>query len=345
MKFSLTLVFFFLFLAVAAAYVYLVPPAKNASLPAAPGVSRLLPLEENDEIVSLEIENAAEKGKIVFVREEGEWYLREPVQGAADKILVDGLSAALTLSSRARRLTPEKGWAEYGLEKPAVKVGIQTLQGTAVKRLFFGDKSPVGDSHFARWDGEKDYFLLDENLMKAFQRSAYSFREKKIFHMPLKAIAKVRIQNESEVYEIGKQESGWVWMEPIELIGKGLSPEILDEVITSMRNLFIKDFLGAETEASDKGLGELGPETVLEITGADGEDKETLHLGDELPVRDAFYARKDGGKEIFLVARDRVGETFALFRTLALKELTPASAEGAAPPAEEAAVTLQEDAA
>ncbi len=339
MKFSLTLVFFILFLAVAAAYVYLVPPSKNAAIEGSPEISKLLPLEENDEIVSLEVENAAQKEKIVFVREEGAWSLRQPVQGAADKILVDGLAAALTLSSKARRLTPEKGWAEYGLENPAVKVGIGTLKGGAMKHLFFGDKSPVGSSRFARWDGEKEYFLLDENLMKAFQRSAYSFREKKIFHMPLRDISKIKIQNESEVYELGKQESGWVWMEPIELIGKGISEEMLDTVVTAMRNLFIKDFLGAEADDSDKGFGELGPDTVLQITGINPGEMESLHLGDELPVRDAFYARKDGENGVFLVARDRVGEVFAFFRTMALKELSPAQTVAAAAPEAAASVT------
>lgn len=322
MKFSLTVVFFLLFLVVVSAYVYLVPSgSKPGSVSKSDLNSRLLQLEDDDEIITLEIENISEKEKIVFVKEERRWFLREPVHGAADKLLVDGLTAALTLSSKARRLTPESGWQEYGLETPSLKVGLSTQKHHEIKRLYFGDKSPVGDFVFARWEDESEYFLLDPNLMKAFQRSAYSFREKKIFHQPLKQLSTIRIQNESEVYEVTRQDSGWVWVEPIEFIGQSITPADADLMVNLMRGLYIKDFLGAETDAAEKGFGMLGPETVLEMKGFENDVSEALHLGEELPVRDAFYARKSGEPEVFLVARDKIGEVFALFRSLASAKL------------------------
>lgn len=327
MRFSLSVVFFLLFLVVVSAYVYLVPSSgpKPGSVSKPDLNSRLLQLEDNDEITTLEIENVSEKEKIIFVKEERRWLLREPVQGAADKLLVDGLTAALTLSSTARRLTPESGWNEYGLENPPLKVGVATRKHQEIKRLYFGDKSPVGDFVFARWQNEAEYFLLDPNLMKAFQRSAYSFREKKIFHQPLKQLSTIRIQNESEVYEVNRQDSGWVWVEPIEFIGKPITPGDADLVVNMMRGLYIKDFLGAETDAAEKGFGMLGPETVLEMKSIENDVSEVLHLGEELPVRDAFYARKNEESEVFLVARDKIGEVFALFRSLASARLNGVS--------------------
>ncbi len=322
MRFSLTIVFFLLFLVVVSAYVYLVPSGDRPGSASKTDLnSRLLQLEDNDEITTLEIENISEKEKIVFVKEARRWFLREPVQGAADKLLVDGLTAALTLSSKARRLTPESGWQEYGLENPPLKVGFATQKHQAIKRLYFGDKSPVGEFVFARWENEGEYFLLDPNLMKAFQRSAYSFREKKIFHQPLKQLSTIRIQNESEVYEVNRQDSGWVWVEPIEFIGQPITPGDADLMVNLMRGLYIKDFLGAETDAAEKGFGMLGPETVLEMRSIENDVSETLHLGEELPVRDAFYARRNGEPEVFLVARDKIGEVFALFRSLASAKL------------------------
>lgn len=327
MKFSLTVVFFLLFLVVVSAYIYLVPTAsRQGSVSKNDLNSRLLQLEDDDEITTLEIENNSEKEKIIFAKEEHRWFLREPVHGAADKLLIDGLTAALTLSSKARRLTPESGWQEYGLEKPALKVGLATQKHQEIKRLYFGDKSPVGDFVFARWEDEDEYFLLDPNLMKAFQRSAYSFREKKIFHQPLKQLSTIRIQNESEVYEVNRQDSGWVWVEPIEFIGQPITPGDADLMVNLMRGLYIKDFLGAETGAAEKGFGMLGPETVLEMRSIDNEVSEALHLGEELPVRDAFYARKNGEPEVFLVARDKIGEVFAFFRALASAKLDGAEA-------------------
>lgn len=325
MRFSLTVVFFLLFLVVVSAYVYLVPSGPKAGAGKSELNTRLLQLADDDEITTLEIENISQNEKITFVKKERRWLLHEPVQGAADKLLVDGLTAALTLSSKARRLTPESGWREYGLENPSLKVGLATQKHPEIRRLYFGDKSPVGDFVFARWENETEYFLLDPNLMKAFQRSAYSFREKKIFHQPLKHLSTIRIQNESEVYEVNRQDSGWVWVEPIEFIGQPITAGDADLMINLMRGLFIKDFLGAETDAAEKGFGMLSPETLLEMRGGQDGISEVLHLGEELPVRDAFYARKNEEPEVFLVARDKIGEVFALFRSLASAKLTGAS--------------------
>lgn len=339
MRFSLTVVFFLLFLVVVAAYVYLVPSSrsKSAATETASLNARLLPLAENDQIASLEIENLPQKEKIVFVRENGRWFLREPVQGAADKLLVDGLTAALTMSSKARRLIPESGWQEYGLQEPALKVGVVTRENPEARRLYFGDKSPVGDFVFARWEDENEYFLLDPNLMKAFQRSAYSFREKKIFHQPLKHLSLIRIQNESEIYEVNRRESGWVWVEPIEFIGQPVTAQEADLIVSLMRGLFVKEFLGTETDAAEKGFGMLGPETLLMMKGSEEELGEVLRLGEELPVRDAFYARKDGEPEVFLVARENIGEIFALFRSLAASRLNSQSSESGTPEASQPA--------
>lgn len=317
MRFSLTVVFFFLFLLVVAAYVYLVPPAPKPSPDKEPLNARLLNLEDSDEITVLAVEDQVHGEKLRFVRREGRWFLEEPLKGPADKLLVEGLAAALTLSAKARRLMPEGGWSEYGLDDPKVRVGISTKRRPEVRTLLFGDSSPVGDFVFARWEGENDYFLLDPNLMKSFQRSAYSFREKKIFQRPLKGLSRVKIQNDSEVYEINRQESGWVWAEPIDLIGRPVSADAADLALGLLRGLFIKDFLGEEMQNTDKGFGLLSPETRIEMGGiGSADDHEVLQLGDELPVRDAFYARKEGESEVFLVARDKVGEIFAFFRGL-----------------------------
>jgi hypothetical protein len=131
----------------------------------------------------------------------------------------------------------------------------------------------------------------------------------------------MKVQNDAEVYEIKLQESGWVWAEPIDLLGRPFASESADQVMGFFRGLFVKEFIAGEPQGADKGFGLLSPETLLEMAGSDASlEKEVLRLGDELPVRDAYYAHKEGSPEVFLVARDKIGEVFAFFRTLTQAE-------------------------
>lgn len=315
MRSSVTFVFFALFAAVAGFYVYLTPRAENApeALPATG--ARLLPFEDHDTISSLEIENAQKNLLIRLQREGSGWRLTDPVAYPADDSSLEGLLTALSASRRARRLVPEKGWQEYGLEKPSIRIGIRTLLADRKRHLLLGDPSPVGDYIYARWEGEDEYFLLSPEVKAAFDRSVYALRLKRVFKATGPDISKVHFRIDSREFEIARYGEQWFWMQPISILGVEVNREFLTFLLTQLTALSVKEFLDEEkVDPEDLGLSGLG--AFIRVAGP-GPDPEIVYLGDEMPARDAYFARREGDQTLFLVARANVASLWEAVRRAA----------------------------
>jgi len=318
MKSSITVVFSLLFLVVAGFYIYLMPSGEGESVLETARAMKLLPLEEGDEIKLIEILRPEGDQIILLERYGTDWMLTKPVKDKADLLMVDGLQRGLRLSSKARRLTPEKGWEEYGLEKPALKIGIETRKTGKRRYLYFGDPAAVGDFIFAKWAGEEEYFLLNADLMRAFDRSVYSLREKRIFKVLRKDLTKIRIRAHTAEYEMMKDSLGWVWSEPIALLGEELSKQEVDEILAHVRQLYVKDFLDGDRRAKTE-LGFSADAGYVRLWGKSEGHSETLYLGSDVPKKDGFYGMRGGQEGYFIVARGNVRSFFEMIETLALR--------------------------
>lgn len=315
MKFSTTLVFLFLFVLVAVFFIYLDPLRQEPEPAAEKAVMRLLPMDGEGEINLIEIQNNEKKESITLQRSPEGWMLKDPVTYPAQNPMVEGLVTALRLSMKARRLLPEKGWDEYGLAKPSLRVGIEREDGRQRRYLDFGDPSPVTRHVFARWEGESEYFLLEADLKRVFEQTAYSLRQKRIFRNSVQEAAKIRIEiPKGESYEITKKDGNWFWMEPVALLGDAVEAEDANEVLTGVQRLYIKDFLDSEVaKPGEYGFYIFGMN--IKVWGPeDGDKPEVLHLGSEFPAKDAFYGTREGEPTCFLVAQ---GNVKSLFETLA----------------------------
>lgn len=322
MKFSVTLVFTVLFAAVLAAYLYLEaerePPARGGTREVS---EKLLPLEEDDEVTRIDIDDEESHEKIVLEKEGDRWRITEPISYPAEALIIDGLVGALKVSFKARRLAPEKDWDEYGLENPRFRIGIETRSKRLKRVLLFGDASPLGRFVYARWAGEQEYFLLDENLKLSFDRTLYSLREKRIFRTPLKDLEKMKIKTAKNEYEFVKQEGGWVWTEPIPLLGAEISKKYEDELLTQIRDLYIKEFLDGETR-TDAELGLTSGANYVAVWGAGAPNPEILLLGKAEEVKDGFYARRKDEPISFLISRRNIRRLLQTVEAVATESLT-----------------------
>lgn len=317
MKSSVTISFTVLFLVVVAAYLWLKPQNTTKIIEGPPQVMRLLFLEENDEIVLIEIDNKEKDQVITLALENGTWYLKHPVFYEADPVIVHGLVAALTMSFRERRLKPEKGWEEYGLEKPRMRISIETKQSHQRRSLYLGDTSPVGRFIYGRWEGEKEYFLLAPEIKSAFERTVYSLRQKKIFRGNLENLVKIQVMVDREPYELSRRNGTWYWVEPIEVLGEKVALTHIKELITQMEGLYIKDFLDeAQWQRRDAGV-EAARNSITLFYEKD--TSEQLILAKEMPKRDAYYGIRKDEDVLFLVARDNIRHLFQVLETAALE--------------------------
>ncbi len=331
MKTSVTFTVAVLFAAVAGAYFYYVPQESKPAPSEAP--LKVMPADDKSPVTWLQIQVLETNETLTLDKKEGSWKIRFPVAYPADNLMVDGLVTALRVSGRARRLLPEKDWDEYGLLRPSIKVGVETQNGQR-RYLYLGDPSPVGPFVYARWEGDKEYFLVDANLKKAFTRSTYSLRLKQVFRTPLNEVTRMRIRTLGSEYEVEKKGENWYWLEPIELLGKKISKQYVDQLVSQYADLYVKEFLDDEkTPESDLGFSLTSP--WIRLWGKDPKTAiEEIRIGEEQPPRDSFIAYHGSDKLYFLIARTNVRKLFQIFETMAQEfREQDAPAAPAAPPA------------
>ncbi len=315
MKTSITLTSLALFGVVAGIYWYMQPLESPVSEPVAPETGEdFLANQTEGDIVLMQLQDSAKKQTITLERIRSEWFLKYPVFYPADPMMAEGLASAIRLSRKARRLVPEKGWAEYGLERPSLKIGIRQSRSARRRYLYLGDLSPVSPHVYARWDREGEYFLVDQDLKKAFDRSVYSLRQKRVFRTPLAGVAKIRVRTRlGEEYELALQKDRWVWMEPVELLGAPVDPQTAEEIFRHIQALYVKEFLDDETLWPETlGLSPWGPR--VQVSPQSGL-AEVIDLGSEVKDRDAVYAQRQGEPALLLISREHIQRLFEIAKT------------------------------
>jgi len=315
MKFSVTLVFFLLFMVVAYCYIHFTPvdAVKVADTAA---LVRVLPLEEGDHVIGIRIRH--KEGGLLHLEKKGqEWVIESPFQDTADGAAVEGLVAALTLSAKARRLIPDKGWEEFGLKDPELAIGVRSGKRPEWRALAFGDTAPVGDYVYARWEGENEYFLVDSNVKRAFERGNDAYRQRKIFSLPLAEIRKIRMQYGLSAYELTRRGEDWLWTEPVELLGNSLSRESEGALIAELGNLYIKEFVEGPKARTARDMGLMDPKGNLTLWAGGEKPAATLVLGEEILEKDALYASRREDETVFLVSRSKMLHLFNMLVSLA----------------------------
>lgn len=309
-----------------AAVFYFLNPGDAPKTPeiSAKEIMKVMPLDEKSPVRWLQVQNLIKNETVTLEKKDNDWVMIYPVKYPAETVAVQGLVTALKLSGRARRLIPEKDWEEYGLLKPNIKIGIQTEEGKARRYLYIGDESPVGPFAYARWEGEEEYFLIQRDLKRAFDRTVYSLRLKQVFRVPLKDVSKMRLRSMDQEYEVEKRADGsWYWLEPIPLLGKPLAKRYVDQIVSQYGDLYVKEFLDNEKKSPEElGFGILSP--WIKLWGSDKKKPaEQITIGQELAPRDSFVGRREGEKGYFLVARENVRKLFQIFETMSQEALNP----------------------
>ncbi len=313
MKPATTLVFCLLFFIVAGAYLYLNPEEKPI-LHETNAAMQLLPQTAGDEITWIQIQKSEKKETFTLAREGGAWKIKFPVNYPADPLVAEGLATALRLSSKAKRLTPAESWEDYGLLTPPIKIGIQTKEMPARRYLSLGHASPVGDFVFARWEKEKDYFLLNADVKKVFDISLYSLRQKKMFRTLVPEISEIRVKAGTEPYEVVKRGGEWFWYRPDPLTNIPIPQPEMDDLLLQFQNLSIKEFLDEEKDLDKTGIAAKFIQFEL---WNESENPETLVIGKPLDTHDAYYAGLEGESVVFLVSRNHVDALLETFQAMA----------------------------
>lgn len=302
MKISMTLSFLALFLAVLAFYFWLGPSKKTAPIPPPSKTDKALMEDQSwDQMEWIQIQNRERKQTITLIRDEKKWRLKYPVSYPANQEMVQALIELLKNAKKERNLVPEKDWAEYGLLTPSIKIGFEISGISKRKYLSLGDVSPVRNMVFARWEGDKNYFLLDASFKQFFNQTADNLADKQIFDLPFSKLTRLKLHWGIRTYEFMKENGKWFWVKPEKMKNQMMEPSMASRLLEQVKQLSVKELPEPDFWKKQKDLSKITTNYVK--IWQDEKISETLWMGAEIPGRNSFYARKEGEVTPFLIDR------------------------------------------
>ena len=234
------------------------------------------------------------------------WQIIKPYRGNADALIAGGIAIALC-QARAVETMPESvsNLATFGLdEERATRITVYFGGALATRTFRIGSKHPVRDIFYASSEAKpSSLFFLDGRLVRALNKSEYSLREKRIFHFQDQKIRRVTLNLfGSFVRLFYGLDARWHLQEhPDASLDEGL----IEELLTSIRNLYVKDFLYDEN-SNDSRFGITESKNLISILWEDG-TVEALSIGKSFDERNAYYAlKKSEDGPLILVAKPNV---------------------------------------
>lgn len=262
----------------------------------------LMTLQDGETIVGIRIERSNEPF-IEIAKESGFWNLKAPISYRADAIIADGLAAALRntqwdRSFKTSELSPE----DAGLAKPSLTIQVKTsAEGTAWKKIEFGSEGVASRLYYAKWEDSDQILMLNDSLVRSFQKSVYAMRNKKLLPLGLADVSELRFSFEGSEMILKRKDRGWVYGEPEAKADRFKAEAYVREVLS----LYIREFLD-EANPENPDLGLTPTENFISVLDQKGK-LWNVKLGNFNEEKAAFYAWKQGELGVFLIPAPSVG--------------------------------------
>ena len=244
------------------------------------------------------------RGRLVFARKEGVWWLAEPISDLADPGEVDGLVAPLLKLRVKDFVHGAQDLPAIGLNPALFRVSITGAKG-AVTAVDFGATRSDGNTIYARRDGQ--VFTVEHDILDELSREAEAFRARVLVAFGRSDAVAVDAAFGKASYALEQKGGGW------SSGGRPVLAAAADDALGAVLTLKSSDFVD---EAAVKALA--GPAATVTIRMRTGEPWTiTLHAGATGMI--AKVSSRPGG---FLVAPDTLQKLEAAFRK-AVAEPTP----------------------
>src|SRR3989338_4561164 len=298
---------------------------------------KILQLPDKNQIESLLIENAG-KEPLEISKEGKRWWIVKPFRYEAEDLVVDGLLSALTLTTWERSfpaggVDPE----EMGLANPDQKITVtlRAESGLEKKRLLMGRDAPTGKSIYARWEESGEIFMLYEQFSKAFDKSLYALRKKRIFDAAAEEISAVRVSLEGRNFALVKRDGTWQAArqprsgqaadgrasesgEAEVKEAASIDPVKTERFLSDLTGFYAKEFLdGMDPQNPDLALAERKYSIRL---GRNDNTEIVLWIGKANKEKEAFYGLKEGEQTVILIPETKIWEMPRSLRSFEKKE-------------------------
>ena len=318
---------------------------------------KILQLPDKNQIESLLIENTG-KEPLEISKEGNRWWIVKPFRYEAEDLVVDGLLSALTLTTWERSfpaggVDPE----EMGLANPDQKITVtlRAESGLEKKRLLMGRDAPTGKYIYARWEESSEIFMLYEQFSKAFDKSLYALRKKRIFDAAAEEIFAVRVSLEGRNFALVKRDGTWQaarqprseqaadgrsseswqaarqprseqaadgrlnesWQAEVKEAAS-IDPVKAERFLSDLTGFYAKEFLdGMDPQNPDLALTER--KYSIRLVRNDNTEI-VLWIGKANKEKEAFYGLKEGEQTVILIPETKIWEMPRSLRSFEKKE-------------------------
>jgi hypothetical protein len=279
-----------------AAYIYFVTWRRPAvDEPTNPKVFASI---EADKIDELSVSSASGDTTTLKKTDAG-WEIVSPIAGEADATEVTNITDSLA-SAELMRVADENpaDLKDYGLDVPRLDVGFKVAGNPNARHLLVGEKSPTGDSLFARRDSEKQVFLIRASLESTLNRSSFDLRDKTLLTFDRIRVDGIELVVGGQTIRIAKEGTEWKLTAPLAARTDGTAVAGLLDRLQSAKMASVVSADASPADLTKYGLDR--PEvTATLLTGS---DKATLLLGAKSEDK-GVYAR-DGSRPIVMTVED-----------------------------------------
>ncbi len=244
------------------------------------------------------------RGRLVFARKQGTWWLVEPISDLADAPEVDRLAASLLRLRVKDFIHGAQDLAAIGLNPALFRVSITGAKAT-VTAVDFGATRSDGNTIYARRDAQ--VFTLDRDILDELSREAEAFRARALFGFRRGDATGVEGAFGTSTYAIAQKDGGW---------SSGDRPVLAasaDDVLGALLDLKSSDF------ADEAAVHGLAPATATVTVRMRSGEPLMLSLH---PGAAGVIAKVSGRPGGFLVGGDTGQKLEAAFRK-AVTEPTP----------------------
>ncbi len=149
-----------------------------------------------------------EGDEVICRREGGKWTLVEPGKMAADQSSVDSLVSALADATVDQTLESPKTLADFGLDRPALTVEVESGAPAAKATVLFGDDTPTGGGVYAQVAGSPRVVILPRFTMTSLDKKAFDLRDKRVMTLDPDQLTRLEVDSKGTRWTLVKNPEG-----------------------------------------------------------------------------------------------------------------------------------------
>ena len=193
-------------------YIYFVDSKRSPASLSSEAAKEKVYSVETDKIDEITIAAGGETS--LLKKSDAGWKMVEPAAADADPAEAIGVAQAIAGLERVRVVDDNpKDLAQYGLEKPAVRIDFKA-QGNISGSLKLGDKNATQGELYAQKNDEKTVFLVSAFQENSFNRKPFDLRDKKILKFDRDKADAVAIARGPGAIELARSGSEWKVVKP-----------------------------------------------------------------------------------------------------------------------------------